>query len=103
VAEPRSAWPPWGGPFPRPIAHEIRQPLTAMAGAVQGAGRVSYRSKKTKKHLCQYCEQGIRAASTISSPTFSTILEEKTYEFFSMRMFRGLLDETLLLMEGNRR
>jgi len=43
------------------IAHEIRQPLTAMAGAVKelAAPRTARRRRKASR---QYCQQGIRAA-----------------------------------------
>ena len=78
------------------IAHEIRQPLTAMAGAVQELGRL-VPLEEDERHLVNIVtRESERLNATITD--FLRYSREKTYEFQDADV-RELLDETLTLLE----
>jgi two-component system, NtrC family, sensor histidine kinase PilS len=78
------------------IAHEIRQPLTAMAGAVKELGRL-VPLEEDERHLVNIVSrEGERLNNIITD--FLNYSREKTYEFREVDV-RALLDETLTLME----
>jgi two-component system sensor histidine kinase PilS (NtrC family) len=78
------------------IAHEIRQPLTAMAGAVKELARL-VPLEEDEKHLVNIVSRESERLNNIITD-FLNYSREKTYEFQQADV-RGLLDETLLLME----
>src|SRR5260221_6336300 len=78
------------------IAHEIRQPLTAMAGAVKELARL-VPLEDDEKHLFGIdSRQPDRLTHTVTD--FLNYSREKTYEFGEEDV-RALLDETLTLIE----
>src|SRR5499433_1141781 len=78
------------------IAHEIRQPLTAMAGAVKELGRMAP-LEEDEKHLVNIVSRESERLNQIISD-FLNYSREKTYEFKDADV-RSLLDETLTLLE----
>src|ERR1700682_4273530 len=78
------------------IAHEIRQPLTAMAGAVKELARL-VPLEEDEKHLVNIVSRESERLNNIITD-FLNYSREKTYEFHQADV-RGLLDETLMLME----
>jgi signal transduction histidine kinase len=78
------------------IAHEIRQPLTAMAGAVKEIARL-VPLEEDEKHLVNIVSRESERLNNIITD-FLNYSREKTYEFQEADV-RGLLDETLMLME----
>jgi two-component system sensor histidine kinase PilS (NtrC family) len=78
------------------IAHEIRQPLTAMAGAVKELARL-VPLEEDEKHLVNIVSRESERLNNIITD-FLNYSREKTYEFQEADV-RGLLDETLVLME----
>ena len=78
------------------IAHEIRQPLTAMAGAVKELARL-VPLQEDEKHLVGIVSRESERLNQIISD-FLNYSHEKTYEF-SEEDIAGLLDETLTLLE----
>ncbi len=80
------------------IAHEIRQPLTAMAGAVKELGRL-VPLQEDEQHLVGIVSRESERLNKIITE-FLNYSREKTYEF-SEEDVTGLLDETLTLLERN--
>jgi two-component system sensor histidine kinase PilS (NtrC family) len=78
------------------IAHEIRQPLTAMAGAVKELARL-VPLEEDEKHLVNIVSRESERLNNIITD-FLKYSREKTYEFQDADV-RGLLDETIMLME----
>jgi two-component system sensor histidine kinase PilS (NtrC family) len=78
------------------IAHEIRQPLTAMAGAVKELARLVPLEEDEKRLVNIVSRESERLNSIITD--FLNYSREKNYEFQQADV-RGLLDETLMLME----
>ncbi|HET8923927.1 MAG TPA: ATP-binding protein [Candidatus Acidoferrum sp.] len=78
------------------IAHEIRQPLTAMAGAVKELARL-VPLEEDEKHLVHIVSRESERLNNIITD-FLNYSRDKTYEFQEADV-RGLLDETLTLME----
>ena len=78
------------------IAHEIRQPLTAMAGAVKELARL-VPLEEDEKHLVNIVSRESERLNGIITD-FLNYSREKTYEFQDADV-RSLLDETLTLME----
>ena len=78
------------------IAHEIRQPLTAMAGAVKELARL-VPLEEDEKHLVNIVSRESERLNHIITD-FLNYSREKTYEFQEADV-RGLLDETLTLIE----
>ena len=78
------------------IAHEIRQPLTAMAGAVGELGRM-VPLEDDEKHLVNIVSRESERLNQIITD-FLNYSREKTYEFKEADV-RSLLDETLTLLE----
>src|SRR5215475_8482540 len=78
------------------IAHEIRQPLTAMAGAVRELGRM-VPLEEDEKHLVNIVGRESERLNQIITD-FLNYSREKTYEFKDADV-RSLLDETLTLLE----
>jgi two-component system sensor histidine kinase PilS (NtrC family) len=78
------------------IAHEIRQPLTAMAGAVKELARL-VPLEEDEKHLVNIVSRESERLNHIITD-FLNYSREKTYEFQEADV-RGLLDETLTLLE----
>jgi len=78
------------------IAHEIRQPLTAMAGAVTELARL-VPLEEDEKHLVGIVSRESERLNHIITD-FLNYSREKTYEFAEQDV-RSLLDETLTLME----
>ena len=78
------------------IAHEIRQPLTAMAGAVNELARL-VPLQEDEKHLVGIVSRESERLNQIISD-FLNYSREKTYEFSEQDIAR-LLDETLTLLE----
>jgi two-component system sensor histidine kinase PilS (NtrC family) len=78
------------------IAHEIRQPLTAMAGAVKELARL-VPLEEDEKHLVNIVSRESQRLNTIITD-FLKYSREKTYEFQDADV-RWLLDETLTLIE----
>lgn len=78
------------------IAHEIRQPLTAMAGAVKELARL-VPLEEDEKHLVHIVSRESERLNNIITD-FLNYSREKTYEFQDADV-RRLLDETLMLME----
>ena len=80
------------------IAHEIRQPLTAMAGAVKELGRL-VPLQEDEKHLVNIVGRESERLNHIITD-FLNYSREKSYVFEEADV-RTLLEETLLLMERN--
>ena len=78
------------------IAHEIRQPLTAMAGAVQELGRM-VPLEEDEQHLVQIVSRESERLNRIITD-FLNYSREKSYEFKEEDV-RLLLDDALMLME----
>jgi two-component system sensor histidine kinase PilS (NtrC family) len=78
------------------IAHEIRQPLTAMAGAVKELGRM-VPLEEDEKHLVGIVSRESERLNRIISD-FLNYSREKSYEFAQADVSE-LLDETLTLLE----
>jgi two-component system sensor histidine kinase PilS (NtrC family) len=78
------------------IAHEIRQPLTAMAGAVKELARL-VPLEDDEKHLVSIVSRESERLNHIITE-FLNYSREKTYEFQDADV-RALLDETLMLVE----
>jgi two-component system sensor histidine kinase PilS (NtrC family) len=78
------------------IAHEIRQPLTAMAGAVGELARMAP-LEDDEKHLVSIVNRESERLNRIITE-FLNYSREKTYEFQDADV-RTLLDETLMLVE----
>ena len=78
------------------IAHEIRQPLTAMAGAVKELARLVPLEEDEKQLVHIVSRESERLNNIITD--FLNYSREKTYEFREADV-RGLLDETLMLVE----
>jgi two-component system, NtrC family, sensor histidine kinase PilS len=78
------------------IAHEIRQPLTAMAGAVKELGRM-VPLEEDERHLVNIVGRESERLNHIITD-FLNYSREKSYEFKDEDV-RGLLDETLMLLE----
>jgi two-component system sensor histidine kinase PilS (NtrC family) len=78
------------------IAHEIRQPLTAMAGAVKELARL-VPLEEDEKHLVHIVSRESERLNNIITD-FLNYSREKTYEFQEADV-SGLLAETLMLME----
>src|SRR5215470_9565944 len=78
------------------IAHEIRQPLTAMGGAVKELARLVPLEEDEKQLVNIVSRESERLNNIITD--FLNYSREKTYEFQEADV-RALLEETLLLME----
>jgi two-component system, NtrC family, sensor histidine kinase PilS len=78
------------------IAHEIRQPLSAMAGAVKELARM-VPLEDDEKHLVHIVSRESERLNNIITD-FLNYSREKTYEFQEADV-RTLLDETLMLVE----
>src|SRR5467141_14681 len=78
------------------IAHEIRQPLTALAGAVKELARL-VPLEEDEKHLVNIVSRESERLNNIITD-FLNYSREKTYEFQEADV-RSLLDETLMLIE----
>ena len=78
------------------IAHEIRQPLTAIAGAVKELGRM-IPLQEDEKHLVEIVSRESERLNRIISD-FLNYSREKSYEF-SEADLSELLEETLTLLE----
>ena len=78
------------------IAHEIRQPLTAMAGAVSELARLVPLEDDEKQLVTIVNRESERLNRIITE--FLSYSREKTYEFQDADV-RALLDETLVLVE----
>ena len=78
------------------IAHEIRQPLTAMAGAVGELARMAPLEEDEKQLVSIVNRESERLNRLITE--FLNYSREKTYEFQDADV-RALLDETLTLVE----
>lgn len=80
------------------IAHEIRQPLTAMAGAVKELGRL-VPLQEDEQHLVGIVSRESERLNKIITE-YLNYSREKTYEFSDEDVAR-ILDETLTLLERN--
>jgi two-component system sensor histidine kinase PilS (NtrC family) len=80
------------------IAHEIRQPLTAMAGAVKELGRLVPLQEDEQRLVGIVSRESERLNKIITD--FLNYSREKTYDF-SDEDIAVLLDETLTLFERN--
>jgi two-component system sensor histidine kinase PilS (NtrC family) len=78
------------------IAHEIRQPLTAIAGAAKELGRLSTPEEDDRRLLGIVSRESERLNQIISD--FLNYSREKTYEFREEDV-RLLLEDTLMLLE----
>src|SRR3981189_1287989 len=78
------------------IAHEIRQPLTAMAGGVKELARMAPLEEDEKQLVSIVNRESERLNRIITE--FLNYSREKTYEFQDADV-RALLDETLMLVE----
>src|SRR4029434_2055466 len=78
------------------IAHEIRQPLTAMAGAVKELGPM-VPLEEDEKHLVNIVGRESERLNRIITD-FLNYSREKSYEFREEDV-RSLLDDALTLME----
>src|SRR5215471_3591834 len=78
------------------IAHEIRQPLTAMAGSVKELARL-VPLEEDEKHLVNIVSRESERLNHIITD-FLNYSREKSYVFLDADI-RSLLDETLLLIE----
>jgi two-component system sensor histidine kinase PilS (NtrC family) len=84
------------GRFSAAIAHEIRQPLTAIAGAVKELGRMAP-LEEDHKHLVGIVTRESERLNRIISD-FLNFSRDKTYEFTEANVSE-LLEETLTLLE----
>jgi len=80
------------------IAHEIRQPLTAIAGAVKELARL-VPLEEDEKHLVGIVSRESERLNQIITE-FLNYSREKTYEFANADI-TALLDETLTLLESH--
>ena len=80
------------------IAHEIRQPLTAMAGAVKELGRM-LPLEEDERHLVGIVSRESERLNRIITD-YLNYSREKSYEFAEADISE-LLDETLTLLERN--
>src|ERR1700720_4746914 len=80
------------------IAHEIRQPLTAMAGAVKELGRLVPMAEDEQRLVGIVSRESERLNRIITE--FLNYSREKTYDF-SEEDVSSLLNETLTLLERN--
>lgn len=78
------------------IAHEIRQPLTAMAGAVKELARLVPLEEDEKRLVSIVSRESERLNQTITE--FLSYAREKTYEFAEEDV-ASLLDDTLTLLQ----
>jgi two-component system, NtrC family, sensor histidine kinase PilS len=78
------------------IAHEIRQPLTAMAGAVKELGRMVPLEEDERQLVNIVSRESERLNHIITD--FLNYSREKTY-VFEVADVRALLDDTLMLLE----
>jgi len=78
------------------IGHEIRQPLTAMAGAVKELARLVPLEEDQKRLVTIVSRESERLNHTITE--FLNFAREKTYEF-TEEDIAGLLDDTLTLLQ----
>src|SRR6266850_2288708 len=78
------------------IAHEIRQPLSAMAGAVKELARL-VPLEEDERHLVQIVSRESERLNRIITD-FLSYSREKSYEFRDEDV-RALLDDALMLME----
>src|SRR5262249_36787081 len=78
------------------IAHEIRQPLSAMAGAVKELARM-VPLQEDERHLVGIVSRESERLNHIITD-FLNYSREKSYDFKEADI-RNLLDETLVLME----
>jgi two-component system sensor histidine kinase PilS (NtrC family) len=78
------------------IAHEIRQPLTAMTGALKELARLAPLEDDDKKLVQIVSRESQRLNQIITD--FLDYAREKTYAFADVDM-AGLIEETLLLLE----
>jgi two-component system, NtrC family, sensor histidine kinase PilS len=78
------------------IAHEIRQPLTSIAGAVKELGRL-VPLEEDEKHLVSIVSRESERLNYIITD-FLNYSREKSYSFLEEDI-RALLEETLMLME----
>ncbi len=78
------------------IAHEIRQPLTAMAGAVKELGRL-VPLEEDERHLVNIVARESERLNRIITD-FLNYSREKTYEFHEEDV-RAILDDAVMLME----
>jgi two-component system sensor histidine kinase PilS (NtrC family) len=84
------------GRFSAAIAHEIRQPLTAMAGAVNELARLAPLEEDQKKLVGIVARESERLNEIIGN--YLNYSREKTYEF-TQEDVTVLLDETLTLLQ----
>src|SRR5437899_12145679 len=84
------------GRLPPAIAHEIRQLLSAMAGAVKELARLVPLEEDEKRLVHVVSRESERLNNIITD--FLNYSREKTYEFQDADV-RSLLDETLTLTE----
>jgi len=80
------------------IAHEIRQPLTAMTGALKELARLAPLEDDDKKLVQIVSRESQRLNQIITE--FLDYSREKSYSFVDVDMV-GLTEETLLLLERN--
>jgi two-component system, NtrC family, sensor histidine kinase PilS len=80
------------------IAHEIRQPLTAMAGAVKELARLVPLQEDEQRLVGIVSRESERLNKIITE--YLNYSREKTYEFSEVDI-AGILDETLTLLERN--
>jgi two-component system sensor histidine kinase PilS (NtrC family) len=78
------------------IAHEVRQPLTAIAGAVKELARLVALEEDQQRLVSIVNRESERLNQTISE--FLNYAREKTYEFADEDV-SALLDDTLLLLQ----
>jgi two-component system sensor histidine kinase PilS (NtrC family) len=78
------------------IAHEIRQPLTAMAGAVKELGRMAPLNEDEQRLASIVARESERLNQIVSD--FLNYSREKSYDFSSQDV-TALLEDTLLLLE----
>jgi len=80
------------------IAHEIRQPLTAMTGALKELARLAPLEDDDKKLVQIVSRESQRLNQIITE--FLNYSREKSYSFVDLDMV-SLIEETLLLLERN--
>jgi two-component system, NtrC family, sensor histidine kinase PilS len=78
------------------IAHEIRQPLAAMTGALKELGRLALFDEDDKKLVHIVSRESQRLNQIITD--FLDYAREKTYSFTDLNI-RAVLEETLTLLE----
>jgi two-component system, NtrC family, sensor histidine kinase PilS len=82
------------------IAHEIRQPLTAMSGALRELARLAPLEEDDKKLVKIVSRESQRLNQIVSD--FLDYSREKAYKFVDVDV-AALIDETLLLLEHDER